>query len=298
MLYDDRHNDVRRVPSTITADDGRELHATWFEPTGSADDEPIGGAIGTVVLAPAMATPAAYYAAFATWLAANGYRTLTFDLRGMESVAAMKAEDADVLRWFGDMADALDHVLDEAGDLPVTWVGHSLGGQAIAFVDHSRLARIVTVASGTGYWRLNAPAIRWRAPLLWLGIAPLASRVAGYYPGRSLRILDNVPAGVMRQWGRWCMHEDYLGVDVPHAAARFASVTTPMTVLSFTDDELMSQASIADLHDRFVNADQVHQRYSPAQLEVLKMGHHGFFRARHQDLWDELVLPYLASRVA
>ena len=291
MLYDDRHNDVRRVQTTITADDGRELAATWFEPTGPADSQPV----GAVLVAPAMATPAAYYAAFATWLASHGFRTLTFDLRGTESVAAMKSEKADVLRWFGDMADALDTVLDAAEGLPVTYVGHSLGGQAVPFVDHSRVDRIVTVASGTGYWRLNAPAIRWRAPLLWLGIAPLATRVAGYYPGRSLRILDNVPAGVMRQWGRWCLHADYLGVDVPNAAERFASVTTPMTVLSFTDDELMSRASIADLHDRFVNADQVHQRYSPAQLEVPKMGHHGFFRARHQDLWDELVLPFMGG---
>ena len=246
-----------------------------------------------VVIAPAMATPASYYAAFATWLATQGFRTLTFDLRGTESVAAMKAEDADVLRWFGDMASALDLALDTADGLPVTWVGHSLGGQAVPFVDHSRLARIVTVASGTGYWRLNAPGIRWRAPLLWRGIAPVASRIAGYYPGRRLGVLHDLPAGVMRQWGRWCMHEEYLGVDVPNAAERFASVTTPMTSLSFTDDELMSSASIADLHDRFVNADQIHQRYSPAQLEVDRMGHHGFFRARHQDLWDELVLPYL-----
>jgi predicted alpha/beta hydrolase len=291
MLYDDRHNDVRRIPTTVTADDGRELAATWFEPTGSVS--------GAVLVAPAMATPAAYYAAFATWLAANGYRTLTFDLRGTESVAAMKAEPADVLRWFGDMADALDHLLDEAadlsGDLPVSYVGHSLGGQAIPFVDHSRVDRIVTVASGTGYWRLNTPSIRWRAPLLWLGIAPVATRIAGYYPGRRLGILGNVPAGVMRQWGRWCLHRDYLGVDVPHARERFASVTTPMSVLSFTDDELMTDASIADLHDRFVNADQVRQRYSPAQLEVPRMGHHGFFRAQHHALWDELVLPSLAA---
>jgi predicted alpha/beta hydrolase len=287
MLYDGRHNDVRRASVTITADDGRELAGTWFEPTGV---DPV----GVVVVGPAMATPASYYAAFATWLATQGLRTLTVDLRGTESVAAMKAEDADVLRWFGDMADAVDHALAEAGDLPVSWVGHSLGGQAVPFLDHSRLARVVTVASGTGYWRLNSPGIKWRAPLLWHVIAPLATRAAGYYPGRSLRILDNVPAGVMRQWGRWCLHAEYLGVDVPNAADRFASVTAPMTVLSFTDDELMSDASIADLHDRFVNADQVRQRYSPAQLEVPRMGHHGFFRARHQDLWDELVLPYLA----
>ena len=286
MLYDDRHNDVRRAPLTLTADDGRELPATWFEPTGPA--------VGAVLLAPAMATPAAYYAAFATWLASHGFRTLTFDLRGMESIAAMRAEQGDVLRWFGDMADALDHVLEEADGRPVTWVGHSLGGQALPFVRHDRLDRIVNVASGTGYWRLNPPAIKWRAPLLWRGIAPLASRVAGYYPGRRLGVLDDIPAGVMRQWGRWCMHEDYLGVDVPRAKERFDEVTTPITVLSFTDDELMSEASIADLHDRYRHADQIRQRYSPAQLEVDRMGHHGFFRARHQDLWDELVLPYLA----
>ena len=90
---------------------------------------------------------------------------------------------------------------------------------------------------------------------------------------------------------RWVM----IGATRPPVERRCSPVTTPMTALSFTDDELMGDESIADLHDRFVNADQIHQRYSPAQLEVDRMGHHGFFRARHQDLWDELVLPYLAS---
>ena len=65
MLYDDRHNDVRRIPTTVTTDDGRELSATWFEPSGP-EDRP---AVGAVLVAPAMATPSAYYAAFATWLA-------------------------------------------------------------------------------------------------------------------------------------------------------------------------------------------------------------------------------------
>ncbi len=288
MFYDNRYNDVRTTPTTITADDGRELAATWFEPLSRP-------AVGVVVIAPAMATPASYYSAFATWLTQHGHRVLTFDLRGTESVAAMRSERGDVLRWFADMRDALDHALKSDNGLPVTWVGHSLGGQAVPFVDHERLARVVTVAAGTGYWRLNAPAVRWRAPLLWRGIAPIATKLAGYYPGRRLRILGDLPGGAMRQWGQWCMHRDYLALDVPDAAARFAAVTTPMNVLSFTDDELLSEASITDLHARFVNADQVRQRYTPAQLEVATMGHHGFFKPRHHELWDELVLPYLAA---
>ena len=288
MLYDDRHNDVRRSSATIPTDDGRELVGTWFRPTGRP-------AVGTVVIGPAMSTPRGFYAAFGTWLAARGHRVLTFDLRGTESPAALRSERADVLRWFGDMRDALRHAADTGDGLPLSWVGHSLGGQSLPFLDHSLLDRVVTVASGTGYWRFNAAGLRWRAPLLWCGIAPVATRIAGYYPGRRLRILGDVPAPAMRQWGRWCMHREYVAVDVPDAAERFAAVTTPMSVLSFTDDELLSEASIADLHDRFTHADQVRQRYSPAQLGVARMGHHGFFRPRHEELWDELVLPYLAS---
>ena len=174
-------------------------------------------------------------------------------------------------------------------------MGHSLGGQALAFVDHERLDRAVTVAAGTGYWRLNPPAVRWRAPVFWRGIAPIATGFAGYYPGQRLGILGDLPTAVVRQWGRWCMHRDYLGVDVPDAAERFAQVRTPMSVLSFTDDELLSQASIADFHDRLIHADQIRHRYTSAQLDVARMGHHGFFKPRHHELWDELVLPYLAA---
>ncbi len=45
----------------MLADDGRELRATWFRPA----DEPR----GAVVVVPAMATPSAFYGAFAEWLA-------------------------------------------------------------------------------------------------------------------------------------------------------------------------------------------------------------------------------------
>ena len=272
MTYDSRHNLVTTEPSTP--------------------------ARGVVLVMPAMATPARYYAAFATWLAERGLRAVVLEHRGTADRAAMRAYDGDLLDWFDDARDVVDVVARqagaEAGDLPVSWVGHSLGTQMLPFVDHSQLSRVVSVASGTG-WVGHLPGrMRWTAPLLMRTVAPGAARVAGYYPGRSLRILGDMPAGVMRQWSRWCLDPAYLGVDVPDADDLFARVKTPMTVVSFSDDELMSAAATADLHDRFVNADQVRQRYTPAQLEVDQMGHHGFFRSRHAGLWDELVLPYLA----
>lgn len=285
MNYDTRHKTA--VKGAVVADDGRALETTTFEP----DDRPR----GVVLLVPAMATPSRFYASFARWLADRGFRAVTFDYRGMESIAAMKAEDADVDRWAADARAVLDAVADDAGDLPVTWLGHSLGGQVIPFVDHSRIARIVTVSAGNGYWRHNVGAIKWIAPAIWLGISPVATRVAGYFPGSRLRLVGDLPTGVVRQWGRWCLHPDYLHRDHSDSAALFAEVKAPIMSLSFTDDELLSASSIASLHDWYTNAEQVRQRYSPDQLDGRRTGHHGFFRSSHEDLWDELVLPWVAG---
>ena len=67
-----------------------------------------------------------------------------------------------------------------------------------------------------------------------------------------------------------------------------------MMSLSFTDDELMSADSIRHLHDWYSNAEIVRQRFSPEQLDGRRLGHHGFFRSAHGDLWDELLVPWLA----
>jgi predicted alpha/beta hydrolase len=268
MTYDTRHNLVTTEPAS-------------------------GHVRGVALIAPAMATPARYYAPFATWLASHDVRAVVLEHRGSASRSDMKAYDGDLLDWFDDARDALDHVVRESPE-PITWIGHSLGTQMLPFVDHEALTSVVSVASGTGWVGHLPGTMRWTAPVLMRSIGPLAMRVAGYYPGRTLRIMDDIPSGVMRQWSRWCLDRAYLGLDVPDAEDRFASVKTPMTVVSFTDDELMSLAATNDLHDRFVNADQTRQRYTPVQLEVDQMGHHGFFRSRHAGLWEELVLPYVA----
>ncbi len=282
-IYDTRHNSR---PVVVTADDGRELPATWYLP----GERPR----GAVLIAPAMATPARFYAAFAWWLAGHGFATLTFDYRGMADRAAMKAEKGDAVRWFGDAASALEHLVDEAPDVPVTWVGHSFGGQALPFARHDLVDRALLVAAGSGYWRLSPPATRYRARFFLRVIVPLAIRASGYYPGRRLGLLGDVPPHVMRQWGSWCLDPGYFA-----AAAglddRVAELEVPITALSFTDDELLSAASHHALEQLYAAAPVEAHRLSPADLGVERVGHHGFFRAAMAPAWDQVVLPHLAA---
>lgn len=279
MLYDSRHTLAR----TVLADDGRELSINVFEPAAPPT--------GVVVVAGAMATPASYYAAFATWLAERGWCAVTFDHRDTDSPRAMRRSRTDVDRWAAD-ADAVLASAAATG-LPVTWIGHSMGGQFLALVDHAKIDRAITVASGNGYWRYNAARLRWATPALWWVIAPVTMAAFGYFAGSRIKVLGDIPSGAMRQWSRWCRHPNYLEADHPDREQRFASVRSPILALSFTDDELLAKQSIDSMHRWFIGAVVDRQHRSPADLGVPRMGHHGFFRGRHVQLWEDLLLPFL-----
>lgn len=271
----------------IVADDGVALSTRWFRPVG----EPR----GTVLIVPAMATKSRFYHPLAQWLSEQGLTAVTFDYRGYGESGDGNLREVrnDLLRWAQDAANVLDWVVKKADGVPVTWLGHSLGGQVLPLSDTSALRAAITVASGNGYWRTNSGALKYFAPLLWRAVMPISLRITGYFPGAKLRILGDLPPNVMRQWGRWCMNPDYLLGVHPELRARFAAMATPLTSISFTDDELMSGQSISDLHNFYPPVGRRMLRYSPMDLGRSRIGHFGFFRADSRPLWAEVLTPIL-----
>lgn len=277
----------RRVPggSTLTvrlkADNGEPLTLTRWAPEHEARDTQ------AVVVAPAMATPAAYYSDFARWVASQGHIAYTFDYQGYGASATgpLSQVRADFLTWGSDAAAVLRYVSQEEPGRPVQWVGHSLGGQLLAFVDPVPLSRAVIVCSGTGYWRNGTGRDLWLAPVLWRIITPLTTRALGYYPGRRLRLLGDIPGPVMRQWAHWCMQPNYMLSVHPEFAERFAAVRIPVTSVSFTDDATMSEAATAHLEGWYSGAQLDRRRYVPGDLGTERIGHMAIFRPRHARLW-------------
>jgi predicted alpha/beta hydrolase len=271
--------------------DGYALAAQDFAP----DTAPRAHAL----IAPAMGVAQRYYAPFALWLASRGIHVTTFDYRGIgrSRHGALRSLDANIINWARDDAGAaLAHVRARAGSAPLYWIGHSLGGQILPFVPGAeRITRVVTVATGSGYWRENSPGFRWLAPWLWYIVTPLALRLAGYFPGKRLKKVGDLPYGVMEQWRRWCLHPEYAIAEGEHVRAQFAAVRTPITSLSFTDDEYMSAENIASIHGFYSGAERQMLRIAPADVGVERIGHFGFFRERFQaSLWDTHLLPALA----
>ena len=99
--------------------------------------------------------PKGFYERFARHLAGRSAAVLTHDMRGIggsrpDDLAAMKMTYEDWGRL--DMPAALEALIAEAPGLPVTHVGHSVGGHFAGFMpNHARIARHAFVAVGSGY---------------------------------------------------------------------------------------------------------------------------------------------------
>lgn len=251
-----------------------------------------------VIMAPAMAVPHSYYRAYCEWLAAQGYHVLGFDYYGIgvSGNGTTKQRNSSITEWAHHDAQAvLNHALDNYPDLPTVWFAHSIGGQIFGLLErHQEVERMITIATGTGFWRDTQPKLKYSSWLLWRGIVPWLVPLAGYFPGQRLGMIGDVPKSAMLQWRRWCLHPDYV-VGAEHAYQRYAAVRTPIISLSFSDDELLTARNIQAMHDFYKNAPQQRIEVRPEQFQLEQLGHFGIFRPHAEQLWRELFAPQLQT---
>jgi predicted alpha/beta hydrolase len=268
--------------------DGQKIAARFFEPQGASR--------GAVLIVPAMGCSQDYYRPFAEWLAAQGFTAATFDYRGtgLSRTGALRGFKADILDWARLDCAAM---VDALPQRPLYWIGHSLGGQILAMVpNRDSIKKAITVATGSGYWLENVPSLRLKVWWLWFFLVPLTLPLFGYFPGKALRKVGDLPKGVMAQWRRWCLNREYaVGVEGDAVRAQYAAVRTPIVSLSFVDDEMMSAANTESIHGFYSAAPRKMKRLAPQDIGARRIGHFGFFRAAYEaSLWRAHLLPELA----
>ena len=258
------------------------------------------GPRAVVVIAPALGVRQDFYRDFAAWLAQRGFTTLIFDYRGIghsapRSLRRFRATIDDWIRF--DFEAALAHARERAGGLPLFVVGHSLGAQLVALAPSAHQVRaLVAVAGGSGYWGGFPARMRTLMLLMLHGVAPLSIPLAGYFPGRRLRILGDLPAGVMRQWRRWCLNEEYLVGVEPGARDAYARARFDVLSLTFADDAMMPLRNVERLHAHLRGVQREARRIAPAEAGG-PIGHMGFFRRRHHDSLWPIAAEWLEARI-
>jgi predicted alpha/beta hydrolase len=282
---------VQTESRLVATNHGYDIASTFFHS---------GGAVrGSILIAPAMGVRQRFYAPLATWLASRGFLVATFDYFGigLSRKTDLASVDTSITDWARHDCEAMIVALvKDSPEKPLYWIGHSLGGQILGLVpNRDRISKMITIACGSGYWLENPLGLRLKVWWLWYVAAPLSIRMLGYFPGKRLRKVGDLPRGVMQQWRRWCLDRDYaVGAEGPEVAAQYAAVRVPITSISFADDEFMSLKNTQSLHGYYHSAPRRMKRIAPADVGVSRIGHFGFFDSRFQEsLWQAHLLPEL-----
>lgn len=256
--------------------------------------EPPAGALGTVVLNSATAVPQTYYAVFAEYLSAHGWRVLTYDYRGIggSRPATLRGFDATMTSWAElDMRAALAWARANPAGNRLVALGHSFGGQAIGLIDElGEVDASINVASQLGYYGHWPTPSRYGYGFLWHVGIPALTSIFGYSPGSMGLGGTDLPAGVARQWARWCRNPRYFLDEEPAAEQRFKRYDRPTQFWSFHDDPYAPRRAVRAMVRMLANANVEHRRVKPADIDVSAIGHFGFFRPQvGSKLWPEVV---------
>jgi predicted alpha/beta hydrolase len=276
---------------TFPAVDGYSLGATLFLPRGAKRH--------AVLINSATAVPRKIYKGFAGYLARRGYAVLTYDYRGtgdsrlkslvgynqFKPLAGFNASMAD---WAAlDATAAVAWMRERYKTLPLNYIGHSFGGQALGLLaNNTDVSRALLIAAQAGYWKLMATPERYRvyALLNFIGI-PL-TRALGYAPGWS-GIGEDLPKGVFEQWTRWVMSPRYLFDDPTlKTLPNFTAYKGALRSLCLSDDPWATRPAVELLCSGFTSAKPEILTITPADAGATAIGHLGFFRPEHRDtLW-------------
>lgn len=264
------------LPLTLSTPEGAQLAARLFRPEGTPR--------AAVLIGPAMGVRQDYYRPFASWLAQQGFVALSFDYRGHGDShprgLSLRRVKADLFDWARDTDAAIEALASHAPGVPLYIVGHSLGAQLPGLLQQrERVHGLVSIAAGSGYWRDNAPQLRRYVLYFWHVAVPIATALCGYFPGRRIGKVGDLPKGVILQWRKWCMHPRYhVGAEGEPVRRQFEAVRFPVVALSITDDELMTERGTRVLVDCYANAPRRVERIAPADVQARRIGHFGFFR--------------------
>jgi predicted alpha/beta hydrolase len=276
---------------SLPAADGYLLGASLFLPRGVKRH--------AVLINSATAVPRKVYRGFAGYLARRGCAVLTYDYRGIgdsrrkslvgyNQFKSLKGFNASMADWATlDITGAVAWMRERYKTMPLTYVGHSFGGQALGLLaNNTEVSRALLIAAQAGYWKLIATPERYRVYAMMNALGLPITRVLGYAPGWAGVGVD-LPKGVFEQWTRWVMSPRYLFDDgTLTGLGNFGNYKGVLRALCLTDDPWATRPAVELLCSGFTAITPDIVSITPKDVETARIGHLGFFRPEHRDtLW-------------
>lgn len=250
--------------------------------------------VGTVIINPATGVLARYYHRYALFLAEHGFDVLTYDYRGIGLSRPQQLRGCKY-RWrdWGekDFEAALGFMKQSASDGPVMVIGHSIGGFLPGLAKNcGDIDRMLTMGAQYAWWGDYAADRRLNLLLKWHLAMPLATALCGYFPGRKLGWLEDLPSGVAHEWSfrRKRFELSHPPQDRQKVLSRMASCRAPILAVAVSDDELGTVNAIRRTLAYYSQAPRTAVLLHPHDYGRKQIGHFNLFHDSHTDgFWHD-----------
>ncbi|MGU3495510.1 alpha/beta fold hydrolase [Xanthobacteraceae bacterium A53D] len=242
---------------------------------------------GVVIVNAATGVAARYYHRYARFLAAHGFEVLTYDYRGI-GLSRPESLRGCGWRWrdWGekDFDAALAFMRGRAPEAPLRVVGHSVGGFLPGLAAQAaHVDRMLTVGAQYAWLGDYAPGQRLGLILKWHLAMPALTLACGYFPGRRLGWLEDLPAGVANEWSfrRPRFENSFPAAGRAAVVRRMAGVRADILAISVSDDEFGTVPAVRRTLDYYTGAQRTLVRLAPADLGRDSIGHFSLFHDSH-----------------
>ncbi|WP_051782171.1 MULTISPECIES: alpha/beta fold hydrolase [unclassified Streptomyces] len=261
--------------------------------------EPAGTPRAVVLIWPAMAVTASYYAPFCAELAELGIASVTVDLRGQgesrprpDRTSRYGYDELAARDWPQSVAAVRERF---GADTPLYLLGHSIGGQVSALYsarEPKGVDGMVFVAAGSVDHR-GFPGAGALRVLASTQLAASIARLWGYFPGHRLGFGGRQPARLIRDWARIARTGRFepARADFDYTDA-LASVRLPVLAVSVAGDTLAPPTAVDRLCAALPSCTVQRWHYRPEsgiRVDHVRWARHGGPVAARIRAWtDEL----------
>jgi len=271
---------VSEHATTFAAADATLLKGTWFEPV------PPRMASTVIVIVCGAGIPARFYHRFARYLCERGAAVFTFDYRGIgasrnDRLRRLKSGMEDWAVF--DIPAAFAEARARYPELSLGAVAHSIGTVLLgAAADATQIRQLVFFGPHTGYWGDYRLRWRWLMYGVWHVSVPAVTHVVGYFPGKRLRLGEDLPPRVALDWAGRRRPELGRNADevrrYRHILSRHREIRANTLVLSITDDAFAPPSAARRVLSLYPNLVVTHESIAPRSVGCRRLGHFGFLR--------------------
>ncbi|MBJ6368001.1 alpha/beta hydrolase family protein [Snuella sedimenti] len=234
------------------------------------------------------------YKNYATYLAENGFDSLTYDYRGIAESRPKKLRGfkATFTTWGqNDFTSVLKYVKEKFPQHKILVLGHSIGGTIIGMSENcNSISGILNIGAQTSYYK-DWSKQKYKLYFLWHIVFPLVTNLYGYFPGKKLKLLEDIPKGVIKQWDSRKKNPDMVNqLEKQGHKLFYNQYKGKLLTLAIEDDVIGTKKALKRVYTLFTSANKEIENIKPNDVGVSAIGHFGFFSRKYETtLWRKSI---------